>query len=539
MILATIIDEIALQENLGLTLQWGGYMLLVAVISLIFNFSANFLASKVSGLIGQNIRRDEFAKIMTLSSAQIDKITISSLETRMTSDTYNVQQVIAMLLRLGVRAPVLLIGAVFMSFLLDTVLACIISVIMPIILVFVYFISKRGLVFYKSVQMNEDKMASCVRENVLGIRIIKALAAKDFEENKFQNINNELTNSDKRATANMVLSNPVVNGILNLGSVLVILVGAHRVTAGVCEVGVLLAFITYFTIILGALMNMSRIFIMTTKGMASGNRIQEVFEFQEELKVVELEERKNLPYIYFEDVSFSYTKDDEQNMNVKRISFSLNKGDTMGIIGATGSGKSTLLLLLMRFYDVNKGNVYIGGRNVKSIPLHELHEMFGVTLQSDYLFSDTILENICFGRTVKIKEVEEAVKIAQANTFIQSNEEGFDYKLTIKGSNLSGGQKQRLLVARAVVGNPDILILDDSSSALDYKTDSLLRKDLQKLDKEVTKIMVAQRVSSVKDAQVILVLDEGRILDMGSHEELLDRCELYRQLSEHQLGVME
>lgn len=538
MILAMIIDEVALQKDVGLTMKWGGYMFIVCIISLIFNFVANFLASKISSLVGRDIRRDMFEKIMYLSAAQVDKVTISSLETRMTSDTYNVQQVMAMMLRMGVRAPVLLIGSVLMSFLLDPVLAWIIVIIMPIILGVVYFISKKGLGLYKDVQINEDAMASCVRENVLGIRVIKALAARDFEVDKFENINLELTRSDMKATANMVLSNPLVNVVLNVGSVIVIWIGAYRVTGGACESGVLLAFITYFTSILAALMNMSRIFIMTTKGLASGNRIQEVFDFEMDLELEAVESKPQAPYIYFDKVNFSYHKGEQQKMNLRNINVSLNKGETLGVIGATGSGKSTLLLLLMRFYDVTKGGIYIEGRNIKSIPLAELHQMFGVTLQSDYLFSDTILENICFGRNLEIEEIKESTKVAQAEQFIESYEEGLEYQLAIKGSNLSGGQKQRLLIARAVAGAPEILILDDSSSALDYKTDSLLRQELNKVHKETTTIMVAQRISSIKDADVILILDEGEIVDIGKHEELLERCDLYRSLSEHQLGAM-
>lgn len=538
-ILATIIDEISLLQDLSLTLLWGGYMFLVCILSLILNFSANRLASKIGGLVGEEVRKDAFHKMMYLSSSQIDKVTISSLETRLTSDTYNLQQVIAMLLRMGVRAPVLIIGATFMSFILDPVLASIIALIMPIILIVVYIISKRGLYMYHDVQVNEDNMASCIRENVLGIKIIKALAAQDFEINKFGKVNEDLVKADKKATANMVLSNPLVNVILNVGSVIILLIGAYRVHAGLCEVGVLLAFITYFTTILAALMNMSRIFIMTTKGLASANRIQEVLDFDQDLKIIKTEAKKDAPYIHFEDVSFSYLKGEGHQMNLKHIHLSLNKGETLGIIGETGSGKSTLLLLLMRFYDVASGAIYINGKNVKSIPLEELHKMFGVVLQSDYLFSDTILENICFGRNIELKEVKQSLKVAQANHFVDAYEEGYDYKLTIKGSNLSGGQKQRLLIARAVANSPDILVLDDSSSALDYKTDSLLRQELNKTHEDTTTIMVAQRISSIKDADVIVFLHEGEILATGTHEELLKNCDKYATLSEHQLGVIE
>ncbi|MFI3238663.1 MAG: ABC transporter ATP-binding protein [Lachnospiraceae bacterium] len=539
-ILATIIDEIAVQEDIPLTLKWGGYMLLVAFASLVFNFTANFLASVIAGRVGQAVRRDLFGKIMYLSAAQVDEITLSSLETRLTSDTYNIQQVIAMMLRMGVRAPVLLVGGICMSFFLDPVLAIIITLVMPIIIIFVMIIAKRGLTLYKNVQAGEDAMASCVRENVLGIRVIKALAAKDFETQKFRDINQNLTDSDIKATANMVLSNPFANGVLNIGSVLIVLVGGYRVAAGACDVGVLLAFATYFTIISAALMSISRIFIMTTKGLASGNRIQEVLDREEDLVIEKEEKRDDVPYIYFDHVNFSYhvRKNAKQEMNLKNITIGLEKGQTLGVLGATGSGKSTLLLLLMRFYDVTDGNIYIDGENIKGIPLETLHKKFGVTLQSDYLFSDSILENICFGRDLEMEDVEKSLHVAQAEKFVNSYDETYDYKLAIKGSNLSGGQKQRLLIARAVAGSPDILILDDSSSALDYKTDSLLRKELQKVQHKTTTVLVAQRISSIKDADIIVILDKGEIVDMGKHEELMDRCTLYQDLSAHQLGSM-
>lgn len=543
-LLATLIDEIAIKGDKQEALLWGVYMLAAATFSFVSNFSANYMASTISTAVGREVRRDLFGKSVYLSASQIDNITVSSLETRLTSDTYNIQQVLSMMFRLGVRAPVLLIGGIFMSYILDPVLALILTLTLPLIVIIVFIISSRGIKLYSNVQKNEDRMAGCVRENVVGIRVIKALAAKKFETNKFGDINTDLTNSDIDATSNMVMSNPLVTVILNLSSVIVLYVGAHRVSAGYCDEGVLLAFITYFTIISAALMNLSRIFIMATKGLASGNRIESVLQHEPDLLVTEKEDRREgLPYIYFDNVSFSYHANDdseqEHEMNIKNITLGLEKGQTLGILGPTGSGKSTLLLLLMRFYDVTQGAIYIDGVNVKSIPLETLHKKFGVTLQSDYLFSDSILENICFGRTLEMNDVEQSIQVAQAKNFINSYDETYDYKLAIKGSNLSGGQKQRLLIARAVAGSPDVLILDDSSSALDYKTDSLLRQELQKVQGSTTTVLVAQRISSIKDADIILVLEKGEILDVGKHDDLMQRCESYKTLSEHQLGVLE
>lgn len=547
LILAKMIDDIAPQKDISLACYWGSLMLVAALITVILNVKANHMSSRISRDVGHNVRRDLYEKTMYLSATQIDKITVSSLETRMTSDIYNIQQVVATMLRMGVRAPIIFLGGVIVSFTLDVVLTCVMIAMMPIIAIIIVIISKRGLGLYEQMQTNEDKMVSRVRENVSGIRVIKALSSKQYETDKFEETNIILKNSDIKATANMVLSSPSITMFLNIGTVLVIYVGAYRVINGYCEIGVILAFITYFTVILNALIAISRIFIMSTKGVASANRVQEVLELEEDLIVVDeatemqmIKYLTKMPHICFENVSFAYDRvfENENEMNLQRINFKLNKGETLGIIGATGSGKSTLLMLLMRFYDASIGNIYIDGKNIKTIPLETLHGMFGVVLQSDYLFNDTILENISFGRELSKDEVEESAKIAQASKFVSSYDNTYSHKLAIKGSNLSGGQKQRLLIARAVADSPEILILDDSSSALDYKTDSALRHELKKARANTTTVLVAQRVSAIMNAQLILVLDEGKIIAQGTHEELLEICDSYKTLSEHQLGAI-
>lgn len=539
-ILATMIDEVVLNNSLGNIYYWALLMAGVGIASFTTGMIANYCTSNASTKVGENVRRDLFAKTMELSSAQVDRVTIASLETRMTADTYNIQMVIGMMLRLGIRSPIMLIGCIILSFTLDFVLALVLVAILPIIVVIICIISHRGMKLYTIVQKKEDLLVGTIRENVLGIRVIKALAAKVFEKEKFQEINHELKESDIKATLNMIRTNPLISFILNIASVTIIILGATRVLGGYCNVGALLALMTYFTIILTALMGVSRIFIMTTKGIASANRIQEILEFSKDLEVEEIkcENVAREGFIEFDHVDFSYhgKNQDIHQMNLKNIHFSLKKGQTLGIIGATGSGKSTLLLLLMRFYDVAKGGVYIGDRNVKTIPKDELYGMFGVAMQSDYLFSDSILENISFGRDLVMEQVEEALRVAQAESFVQKYEDSYEHKLTIKGSNLSGGQKQRLLIARAVAAIPDILILDDSSSALDYKTDALMRKELNKITKDTTTILVAQRIGSIQHADTIIIMENGEILDIGKHEELLQRCSLYKTLSEHQLG---
>ena len=326
-------------------------------------------------------------------------------------------------------------------------------------------------------------------------------------------MNGEVVRREKKAGITMALTNPMMNLFLNGGLTLVIIVGAYRVNAGVSSAGNIIAFLSYFTIILNAMMAVTRIFVMCSKGIASGARIQEVLETPEDLHVTP-EEPVETPYhIVFDHVSFSYSKTEP---SVENISFRLRPGETLGIIGSTGCGKSTLMALLMRLYDADSGLIQIGGRKLSSIPLEELHQKFGVVFQNDVLFADTIYENIDFGRHLPPQEIEKAARCAQAWDFISSLPDGLKHRLTSKGTNLSGGQKQRVLVARALAGSPEILILDDSSSALDYKTDAALRKALREEYQGITTIIIAQRVSSILHADHILVLEEGKELGYGT-----------------------
>lgn len=561
LILATIIDDIAPLNDIPLLLLWGLLMLLVSVITLCLNRTANAQAAWIAKSTSEEVRKDLFDQIMNLSARQIDKLTISSLETRLTSDTYNIQQVIAMMLRIGLRAPILLIGGIVTSFLLDPVLTMILVAIVPIICMTVYILSKRGILLYRTMQKSEDELVGLIRENITGIRIIKALSTTSHEVFKFADRNDMLTDNDIEATINMVKSNPLITLFLNLGSVLVIYLGAYRYLSGYCDLGDILAIVTYFTVIANALITLSRIVIMATKGLASANRIQEVLDYDHDF-IISSEDAvattdetahsnsdtvgstESMPHISFHHVSFSYNIPDaledsnqEQNLHIHNVSFQLGAGQTLGIIGPTGSGKSTLLLLLMRFYDINHGCIRINGADITTLDAATLHQMFGVVFQSDHLFHDTIAENISFGRNLPLEEIKRAAQIAQASNFIESYEDTYEYQLAIKGSNLSGGQKQRLLIARAVANAPQILILDDSSSALDYKTDAALRQELRNTYTDTTTIIVAQRVSAIAHADLILVLEDGEVIGQGTHPELLQNCPWYYELSKHQLDL--
>jgi len=438
--------------------------------------------------------------------------------------------------RLGVRAPILLIGGIIVTLIMDPFLALVMLAMLPVIFISVYFVSKKGVPLYKKVQSSVDGMIRVVREDAQGIRVIKALSKSEREHRRYDEVNRNLVKTEKRASLTMGIVNPVMNLILNLGITFVILLGAYRVMGNKAEPGVIVAFTQYFTMISMAMMSITRIFVMVTKSSASAHRIAEVVDAEKDLTVLSTDEYPPVDedgYIVFDNVCFSYNG---RKNDLSNISFSLKRGGTLGIIGSTGSGKTTIISLLMRFYDVDSGAVRIGGRDVRTIPEDELHTMFGVALQNDFLYAETIEENIKFGRELTHDDVVKAAKTAQAHEFISNFEEGYDRILSQKGTNVSGGQKQRILISRAVAGDPDILILDDSSSALDYKTDANLRRAIAEDMKDTTKVVVAQRVSSVMNSDLIVVLEEGEIIGIGDHEKLIRECEVYREISDSQMG---
>ena len=536
-ILSYILDDLVPNDGrLSMIILWGGIMILCALIALFCNIKANRMASKVARDCTRKIRHDLFYRTITLSGKQLDYFTIPSLEARITTDTYNVQNFIGRIQRLGVRAPLLLMGGIIVTLIMDAYLSLVMIAILPIIFVVVLFISLKGVKLYANVQDSVDGMVRVVREDTQGIRVIKALSKVEKEQQRYDKVNKKLINAEKKDNLAMGFVNPIMSLLMNLGITFVVLIGAYRVMNRQTEPGKIVAFTQYFTMISTATLSITRIFMMYTKSSASASRIAEVMHTEKDLEVASLDTYplvENDDYIVFDNVSFSYnqTKD-----NLKNINFHLSKGKTLGIIGATGSGKTTLINLLMRFYDVNKGSIRIGGKDIRTIPEKDLHTLFGIVMQNDFLFSDTILENIRFGREISQNDIEKATKISQAYDFIMSFPEGFNHVLSQKATNISGGQKQRLLIARALANHPEILILDDSSSALDYKTDANLRKAILQNLEHTTSIIVAQRVSSVMNADLIIVLEEGEIIGMGNHQDLLSTCEVYREISESQMG---
>ncbi len=514
----------------------GIVMIICAMLACVGNIVANRMAAKIAKNSTEKIRHNLFDRIMSLSPRQVDSFTIPSLESRLTSDTYHIHHLVGMSMRMGVRAPIMIVGGLAITFILDPVLTLIMLFVIPFIALSVILISKKGIPLFKKTQASVDSMIRIVREDSQGIRVIKALSKGDYEKRKFDSANKKLVADEQRASSVMAASNPLVVFFLNFGLVSVIVLGAIRVKGDATDPGTIVAFIQYFTMISNATLGLARIFVNGSKGVASAGRISEVINTEPDLTVVSEEiypRINNGSYIVFDNVSFSYLGKKD---NISSLSFSLKKGQTLGIIGATGSGKTTALQLLMRFYDVGSGAIRIDGRDIRTIDHEELNAMFGVVMQNDFIHLGTIKENISFGRNISDEEIKIAAEIAQASEFIEKYDDGYDHELQSKGTNLSGGQKQRILISRALASRPDILILDDASSALDYKTDAKLRKAIKAELNDVTTIVVAQRVSSVMNSDLIIVLDDGKAIGMGDHETLLRECPIYKEISVSQIG---
>ena len=535
-ILTHILKNVVLKENVYDIILWGVIMIVFSAVACACNIVANRMAAKVSRNFAQNVRKDLFIKTLRLSAVQTDTFTIPSLESRITTDTYNVHHFTNMMQRLGVRAPIMLIGGILITLFMDAYLSLAMIALLPFIFVTVYFISRKGVPLYSKVQKSVDGMIRVVREDVQGIRVIKALSKTDYEHERYDGVNNKLIRDEIHAGMIMGTVNPIMTLLMNVGIVAVIALSASRVSKNLSDPETVIAFMHYFTLISMAMMSVTRMFVMYTKSAASARRISEILRCEEPLSVKTKELYPNIStdaHILFENVSFSYKG---KKNNLSNISFSIKKGGSVGIIGATGSGKSTIVKLLLRFYDTDSGNIYINGENIKTIEKERLYKMFGSCQQNDFLYADSIEENIKFGRAVSFEQVVDAARIAQADDFINAFAEGYDHILSPHGTNISGGQKQRILMARALATRPDILILDDSSSALDYKTDAMLRKALADNLGNMTLVTVAQRVSSIKDSDLILVIDEGQIIGAGTHDYLLKNCLPYKEISDSQMG---
>lgn len=556
-VLEHMVDDVVPRQSRALIFGWGAVMIALAVFVRQTNVKANRMSTKVAKESIYEIRRDLFWKSLGLSGNQVDEFGLPSLNSRMTSDSYNVQNFIRSFQAMGVRAPILLIGGIAITLTMDVGLASVLCILAPIMIGLVVFVSWKGIPLYEKVQESVDDIVRIMRENITGIRVVKALSKEDYEMRRFGETNEQMAGKDIRAGIVMALPGPLMTFVLNVGLTIVVVVGAVRVDGGLTRPGVILAFLTYFNMISMGVMGLNRVFMMMSKANASAARIAAVVHAEDELTPLpeaEAAVTEREDYIVFDHVGFHYGRDSAgaehfpgqadgrfdgqgRQKSLDDIDFSMKKGGTLGIIGATGCGKTTIINLLMRFYDADEGAVFIDGKDVRTYDKDALHRMFGVVFQNDVIFADSLKENIAFGRDVSPEQMDAAAADARARDFIREYEDTYEHRAVVRGANLSGGQRQRVLIARALAAAPDILILDDSSSALDYKTDAALRKAIREHHADTTTIIVAQRISSIMSLDDIIVLEEGKIIGHGTHDQLLEGCPMYQEIYRVQMGA--
>ena len=541
-ILEYMIDHVVPAGNMRDVLLWGLLMFVAAIACRQFNVMANRRAINNAHKVSFDVRQALFKKTANLSGDKFDSFGLPSLISCMTSDSYNVQAAVAQLQSLCVRAPMMLFGGVVMTLLMDWALAMILIVMLPFLICVVFFVSSKGIPLYTGVQKKLDSVVRIMRENITGIRVVKALSKGEFEKRRFAAANEDMARTDMRAGTIMAIPGPFMQLCLNIGLTMVVIFGAIRVNRGQMQPGVILAFLTYFNMINMGVMGLNRIFMSMSKASASADRIDEVISTDDGWEIY-LGGENGGGHIRFNNVSFSYGSESKtdadfaggkRELALENISFSLNKGESLGIIGPTGCGKTTIVNLLMRFYNPDSGSITIDDKDIRSYEKDELRRKFGVVFQNDMVFNDSIKNNIDFGRGISQADLDSAAEDAVASEYIDSLDGKMEYMAAIKGANLSGGQKQRLLVARALAADPEILILDDSSSALDYKTDSQMRSAIRKNHSDSTLIMIAQRVSSIMGMDHIMVMDNGTCIGYGTHEELMENCPAYRETFEMQ-----
>ena len=534
-LLSKIIDIGVANSDLNYVIYIGIQMIIAAIVGLIGGALCSYFAAFSAMNLGKELRQGLFDKIQTLSFIELDKLKTSSLITRLTNDVTQIQMMTNMALRAMVRSPLIAIGGVIMAYTLSPKLSNIFLVAIPIIAVSLLFILKKSFPLFTKVQQSIDNVNVVMRESILGVKVIKAFAIEDTQKTRFNIANEELTDSSiKSQNMNLVLW-PIATLIMNLTVVAVLWFGGNMVNTGSLEIGKIVAFINYLLQIMNSVVMVINIMINYSRAKASAERINEVFETQTSIKDIKNPKTVENFDIEFKNVSFRYN--DHSEYVLENISFTAKQGETIGIIGSTGCGKSSFVNLIPRLYDVTSGEILIGNSNIKDISLSFLRENIGIVLQENILFSGTIESNIRFGNENASKEmiIDSSVN-AQAYEFINSKEDKFNSEVEQRAKNLSGGQKQRLSIARTLIRNPKIFIMDDSSSALDMVTEAKLQKSIKETMKDSTIIVIAQRISGVMDADKIIVMDDGKITNIGTHKELLKESEIYKSIAISQLG---
>ncbi|RJE89694.1 ABC transporter ATP-binding protein [Paenibacillus sp. 1011MAR3C5] len=537
-LMASIVDKGVMQGDLNHIRDTGLIMLGAALVGLIGGFGCTVFSSIAAQRFGADLRQDVFRKVQTYSFRNLDEIGTGSLVTRLTGDIVQLQTMVQMLLRIFVRSPLLAIGSIVMAVMISPKLAIILAIAVPLLFIVMFLLIRATLPLFSKVQRMMDKLNTVLQENFAGIRVSKAFVRKDYENKRFDRANEDYTQVGMKAQRLVAVNMPVLTMILNVSIVAVLMLGGKDAINGSFEVGQLVAFINYVTQVLFAVSSVAMMLVRFSSAKVSADRIREVMATESDIRSADhpKEVRSSRGEVSFDCVTFAYGQVSGQEV-LRDISFTVQPGQKIAIIGATGAGKSSLVNLIPRLYDATQGRVLVDGTDVRDYELGSLRQRIGIVLQESILFTGTIRDNIRFGKPdASDEEVIAAAKAAQAHEFIAAMKGGYDTPLGQRGINLSGGQKQRLSIARALIQQPGILILDDSTSAIDMGTESRLQAALSQLMQGRTTMMIAQRISSVIDADNILVMDEGRLIAQGTHEQLLANCELYQDIYRSQHG---
>ena len=541
-IMSRIVDVGIVQNDLGYILKVGSVMIAMTLLNGGFAVGLSYFSSKVAMGFGRNLRKAVFTKVENLSVSEFNDLGTSSLITRTTNDITQLQQLVLMGQRMMLVAPMMFLGSIIMAVSQDAVLSLVIVFAVPALALLVYFIGKKATPLFQSLQKKLDGLNLVLRESLTGIRVIRAFNKEEYEKKRFNAANLDLTETALKVHKTMAYLMPLMTLLLNFGTIAVIWFGAIRVDSGQMQVGQLMAFVQYIMHIMFSLMMVSMIFVMIPRAAASVERVSEVLNKEQKLTDPETPKKpaSSPGSLEFRNVTFSYPG--AENTALSNVSFTAEPGETVAIIGGTGSGKSTLLNLIMRFYDLEEGSgaILVGGVDIREMNQKDLRDLIGFVSQKPVLFSGTVRDNITYGNeSASDEEVLKALEIAQAKDFVLGLPEGLEAVVAQGGTNFSGGQKQRLSIARALVRRPAIYIFDDSFSALDFKTDAQLRAALRRETQDATKLIVAQRVSTVLDADKIIVLDQGRVVGIGRHKELLKTSPVYREIVASQLSEEE
>lgn len=531
--MAEIINNGVVNQNVGYIIGMGVLMLLTSLLMMLGGVGGAYFGAKASINFGADVRRDVYAKVQTFSFSNIDKFSTASLVTRLTNDITQVQNFVNILLRMCLRSPGMLIGALIMALQINARLAIILAIVMPIMTVTMVFVLKTGFPRFGIMQKKIDGVNTTVQENLTNVRVVKSFVREDFENEQFRKANRDLKESGLRAINVMIFTMPLMTFFMNFTSLAVVWFGGKQVMAGDMMIGDLTAFITYITQILSSLMMLSMIFMNASRAIASSKRIGEVLDEQVDLNDLNArypDKQVTEGRIEFKNVNFRYYKNNHEKV-LDNMNLTIEPGKMVGIIGSTGCGKTTMVSMIPRLYDVDEGQVLVDGVDVRDYSLKNLRNGVGMVLQKNVLFSGTIKDNLKWGdENATDEEIRSAAESAQADGFVTNFTDGYDMKLDQGGVNVSGGQKQRLCIARALLKKPKILILDDSTSAVDTATEARIRMAFNNELKDSTKIVIAQRITSVKDADMIVVVNEGQITGVGTHEELLKMNQEYQEI---------